>query len=431
MAAFESSAQNNIGLISTPLRAFMNSFAAVRGFFSRNRKVFTLGFVGLMISSVGDLLAGATLGSMTQTLSELAGLMILIPPAIGMRGNIFGALGSRLGTAMNIGTFELSLQKGSMLRQNFEASLLLTVVMSFLMGVMASAIATLLGVEAEPMEVFVFISVVGGVLAGIVLVFINILVADVGFRRGWDIDNFSAPIITAAGDVVTLPMLFLAAFLVKDGFTSQTFLEAFALVLLVIAIYLTWRVWRMQAGETRRIVMQTAPVLVLCIILDIGAGLVIDNEIGALVASAALLVLIPPFLEDANALGGILTSRLASLLHMGLLEPSKVPSKLALENFAIIYVFALWVFTLVGVTAYIVALALGLGSPSFWGLVGISLLAGMLTVTVLNLISYYVAVYTFKFNLDPDDHSIPITSSAIDFVGAIFFIAVVVLIGGL
>jgi mgtE-like transporter len=408
----------------------MNPVADVRGFFSRNRKVFTLGFVALMISSVGDLLAGATLGSMSEALSALAGLMILIPPAIGMRGNIFGALGSRLGTAMNIGTFELSWRKGSLLRQNFEASLLLTVIMSFLMGVMASGIATLLGVEAEPVEVFVFISVAGGVLAGIVLVFINILVAFIGFRRGWDIDNFSAPIITAAGDIVTLPMLFLAAILVMDGYISQAFLEAFALVLLVIAAYLSWRVWRMKAGETRRIVVQTAPVLVLCIVLDIGAGLTIENELEALVASAALLVLIPPFLEDANALGGILTSRLSSMLHMGLLEPRKVPGKLALENFAIIYIFALWVFTLVGVTAYVVAWALGLGSPSLVNLVGISLLAGMLTVTVLNLISYYVAIYTFKFNLDPDDHSIPITSSAIDFVGAIFFIAVVVLIGG-
>jgi mgtE-like transporter len=409
----------------------MNSFATIRGFFSRNRKVFTLGFVGLMISSVGDLLAGATLGSMTETLSMMAGLMILIPPAIGMRGNIFGALGSRLGTAMNIGTFELSMRKGSLLRQNFEASLLLTVIMSFLMGVMASAMATLLGAEAEPMEVFVFISVVGGVLAGIALVFINILVAYVGFERGWDIDNFSAPIITAAGDVVTLPLLFLAAILLRDGYTSEAFLEAFSILLLVIAVYLTWRVWRMRKEETRRIVVQTAPVLVLCILLDIGAGLIIDNEIGALVASAALLVVIPPFLEDANALGGILTSRLASLLHMGLLEPKKVPGKLALENFAIIYVFAIWVFTLVGATAYIVALAMGLGSPSFFELVGLSLLAGMLTVTVLNLLSYYVAVYTFRFNLDPDDHSIPLTSSAIDFVGAVFFIAVVVLLAGL
>jgi mgtE-like transporter len=50
---------------------------------------------------------------------------------------------------------------------------------------------------------------------------------------------------------------------------------------------------------------------------------------------------------------------------------------------------------------------------------------------VLNILSYYVAVYTFRFNLDPDDHSIPLTSSAIDFVGAVFFIGVVVLIGGL
>jgi mgtE-like transporter len=281
------------------------------------------------------------------------------------------------------------------------------------------------------MEVFVFISVVGGVLAGIALVFINILVAYVGFERGWDIDNFSAPIITAAGDVVTLPLLFLAAILLRDGYTSEAFLEAFSILLLVIAVYLTWRVWRMRKEETRRIVVQTAPVLVLCILLDIGAGLIIDNEIGALVASAALLVVIPPFLEDANALGGILTSRLASLLHMGLLEPKKVPGKLALENFAIIYVFAIWVFTLVGATAYIVALAMGLGSPSFFELVGLSLLAGMLTVTVLNLLSYYVAVYTFRFNLDPDDHSIPLTSSAIDFVGAVFFIAVVVLLAGL
>jgi mgtE-like transporter len=108
-----------------------------------------------------------------------------------------------------------------------------------------------------------------------------------------------------------------------------------------------------------------------------------------------------------------------------------LPGKVALENFAIIYIFALWVFTLVGVTSHIVALALGLGSPGLAYMVGLSLLAGLLTVTVLNLLSYYIAVYTFKFNLDPDDHSIPLTSSAIDLVGALFFIGCVVLLSGL
>ena len=50
-----------------------------RSFFSRNRSVFSLGLVALMISSLGDLLAGATLGFMTNTMELLPGLMILIP----------------------------------------------------------------------------------------------------------------------------------------------------------------------------------------------------------------------------------------------------------------------------------------------------------------------------------------------------------------
>jgi mgtE-like transporter len=142
-----------------------------------------------------------------------------------------------------------------------------------------------------------------------------------------------------------------------------------------------------------------------------------------------LLVLIPPFLEDANALGGILTSRLSSLLHMGILAPRKVPGKVALENFAIIYIFALWVFILVGVSSYAVAVLLNLGTPSLGQMVLLTLVAGLVTVTVLNLVSYYVAVLTFRLSLDPDDHSIPLTSSAIDSIGAISLMVFIVVFG--
>ena len=38
----------------------------------------------------------------------LPGLIVLVPAAIGMRGNVFGALGSRLGTQIHAGTFRLS-----------------------------------------------------------------------------------------------------------------------------------------------------------------------------------------------------------------------------------------------------------------------------------------------------------------------------------
>jgi mgtE-like transporter len=402
----------------------------IASFFGRNRSVFTLGFIGLVISSVGDLAAGATLGFMTNTLALLPGLMILIPPAIGMRGNIFGALGSRLGTAMHVGTFELSLKRGSMLRQNLVASLLLTMIMSFLMGVMAKFISVALGVDSISVEDFIFISVLGGALAGVVIVLINILVASIGYRRGWDIDNISAPIITAAGDIVTLPMLFIAALIVTGSFSHflSSNVLAFSLLFLAVTVYLAYRAFGMKKSETRRIIMQSAPILLICIVLDIAAGITIDNQISSLVTLPALLVLIPPFLEDANALGGILTSRLSSMLHMGTLEPTRAPNRTTWENFAIIYIFSIWVFTLVGVTSHFVAVILGLGSPGLLQMVLLSLSAGFVTVTILNFISYYVAIYAYKFGLDPDDHSIPLTSSAIDAIGAISLMVMIILL---
>src|ERR1043165_10006263 len=66
------------------------------------------GFFALLIASGGALVTGLTLASITNTLTTLPGLFILIPAAIGMRGNIFGALGSRLGPQIHAGTFRLS-----------------------------------------------------------------------------------------------------------------------------------------------------------------------------------------------------------------------------------------------------------------------------------------------------------------------------------
>lgn len=264
----------------------------VRTFFSNNRTVFTMGFSALMISSTADILAGVTLGAMTNTLELLPGLMVLIPPAIGMRGNIFGALGSRLGTSMHIGTFELSLRKGSILRQNMEASLILTMLISFLMGVLAYLLSHALGLVHISVQQFIFISVFGGVLAGLVLLVVNVIVATLGFRRNWDIDNISAPLLTAAGDIVTLPMLFVAALIVLhvQGDLMGLFYDLMMVLFLVITLLLVFVAVRRREAETKRIFMQSAPVLAICTLLDLGAGITIEDQLVHLVAFPALLV---------------------------------------------------------------------------------------------------------------------------------------------
>src|SRR5665648_407660 len=95
------------------------------------------GIAGLLVSTVFGLIAGVFLGSITDTLKLLPGLMILIPAAIGMRGNIFGALGSRLGTAQHAGMFSTHISKQSILGQNIYATSTITIVISVALGIIA------------------------------------------------------------------------------------------------------------------------------------------------------------------------------------------------------------------------------------------------------------------------------------------------------
>src|SRR6476659_2576709 len=99
------------------------------------------GLTALLVSSAGDLIAGLTLGAITHTLEQLPGLLVLVPAAIGMRGNIFGALGSRLGTSIHAGTYRLSRRTDTLVGQNMVASLALSLSTSLVLAVLAKAIA--------------------------------------------------------------------------------------------------------------------------------------------------------------------------------------------------------------------------------------------------------------------------------------------------
>ena len=169
-----------------------------------------MGLTALVIAGTADLFAGLLLDQMEDYLLTITGMMILIYSAIGMRGNIFGAMGSRIGTAMNIGTFEMSLKRGTVLRANFDSAIALTLVMSIAMGVTTWAVALVFFGGKADVWGLVFISTVGGFLAGLIVLGFNILIAYAGSKRGWDVDNISAPLIAAIGDIVTMPMIFLS-----------------------------------------------------------------------------------------------------------------------------------------------------------------------------------------------------------------------------
>src|SRR5437764_795026 len=60
---------------------------------------------------------------------------------------------------------------------------------------------------------FMVVSVVGALLSSVVVLVLTVAVAAFCANRDLDLDNVAAPIVTAAGDMVTLPSLFLATYL--------------------------------------------------------------------------------------------------------------------------------------------------------------------------------------------------------------------------
>jgi mgtE-like transporter len=384
------------------------------------------GFVALLLSSGGDLLAGLTLGSITGTLESLPGLLVLVPAAIGMRGNVFGALGSRLGTSVHTGTFHMSRRLDTVVGQNLAASISMSLSVSLALAFLAKAICVGFGLENTiSVADFVVISVIGGFLSSIVVMLITVGVATLSVRRSWDLDNVTSPIVTAAGDMVTLPALFLATYLVGIPWVTgviAVLCTVAGLVALVASV-------RSRAPILGRIARESLPVLMLAGTVDIVAGLTIEKRFSSFVLYPALLVLVPPFLEDSGALGGILSARVSTKLHLGTLVPGRGSFRAVGEDVLLIYMYSVPVFVLLGISADIAAGVAGLNSPGGLEMIAVSLLAGALTTTFAVLVGFYGAVAAYRLGLDPDNHGIPIVTSSLDLLGALALILAIVALG--
>ncbi len=395
------------------------------GLIGPDRESARQGSYALLVSSGGDLLAGVTLGSILSTLEELPGLLVLIPAAIALRGNIFGALGSRLGTAILTGTFILSRRRSTLVGQNLLSSLALTFVMSLALAALAKTIAVAFHLDSMSMLDFAIVSMVGGVISSAAVMAITVGVAAGSVRYGWDMDSVAAPVITAAGDMVTVPSLFLATYCVDIPVLSPA-LGALAVGLAVVSLV---AVVRSGLPLLKRIVAESLPILLLAGMIDIVAGITFEKRLEAFATLPALLVLVPPFLTKTGALGGILAARLSSKLHLGIIEPTVRPSRAARADFRLIAVYAVPVFTLLAVSTDLVSLLLGLESPGTARMVGISLIGGLLATTACLAITYYGAIAAYRLGLDPDNHGIPLVTSSMDLIGAIALIFALLLMG--
>ncbi len=399
----------------------------VFGYLTEEKESLRQGFAALFVSSVGELVAGIVLAGIAGTLEELVGLAVLIPAAIGMRGAIFGAMGSRLSTSIQTGLFSFSLRRG-VLAENVQAAAVLSLVSGVFLAFLARYLSDILGVATELSVVdYIVISTVGGIVAGALLLVITVFVARTSVARGWDMDNIAAPMLTAAGDILTLPSLVLAAYFID----IPVFSGSLALVLVVVAVAVTVLGFRLGTQNLGRILAESLPILAITGTVTILVGVALEERSEQFTTLLALSVLLPAFLQEGGALGGILSSRLSSKIHLGLLAPRGLPPMAAFRDFVLIYTFATGVYLFIGAASHVLAVALfpDGSSPGLLAMMGISTLAGLIATTAAVLAAYYGSVASYRLGLDPDTYGIPIITAAVDLLGFMSLIIALIIFG--
>ena len=272
---------------------------------------------------------------------------------------------------------------------------------------------------------FIVVSVFGGTIASLVVLMITLGLAVGSARFGWDLDNVTAPLVSASGDFVTLPALVLATTLIRRGWLTRTL----AVMMAVLAIIVCAVIIRSTMKVCRRILKESLPILLGAGVLSLIAGLTLEASIDRFLAFTVLLVILPGFLSTGGALGGILSSRLATKVHLGFVEPTTIPQGEARTDIAITFVLALPIYVLLAVLAGLVAGPTNQTSPGLLTLIAVAVTGGMMVTTFVAAVAYYATLVVVRFGLDPDNHGIPIVTACLDVVGASVFVGALLVWG--
>ncbi|RLI91322.1 MAG: hypothetical protein DRO95_04545 [Candidatus Altiarchaeales archaeon] len=395
----------------------------VKSYLTESIKTLREGYAAIVLSIITDILAGIFLGRFHEILRWMPGLIVLIPGAIALRGNIFGSLGSRLGSGIHLGLIDKFELRNSFVIENVKATLYLTILFSILLGAISSFLCKFVKIECIGIEYFVVISLFGGLISGIIMLVLTFLIAFVSSSKGYDPDNVTTPLITALGDFFTVPSIIVSAILVGNLIKFNPILiEVLWYIVILVFIGNIMYVILREGRNVWRIVCESSAVLVLCSFLGSISGILIEYNLSKFLLLPSLLVMIPAFLEEGGNIGSILASRLSSRLHLGLIEPEfKLDKNLVMELISS-FILCFCVFPLVGIMNFISSKLTNLQTLNLIDTILLTTISGVILTIIISLITVLLSFISYRRGYDPDNILIPIVTSTADILGIMILI---------
>jgi mgtE-like transporter len=175
------------------------------------------------------------------------------------------------------------------------------------------------------------------------------------------------------------------------------------------------------------IVRSTLPLLIALAVVGTLSGIVLQEFEDELLRFPSVLILVPALIGVGGNLGAILSSRLSTAVHLGILE-LKISNVVFKNNVLAVAIASVSIFLTLGLSAFAFGALFGVDTISLHVMLALALASGGILMAVLVPVSLVVVYYGHRHRLDPDDIAIPVVTTIGDIVGVLSLLAVIVIL---
>ncbi|MGD0978538.1 MAG: magnesium transporter [Candidatus Bathyarchaeia archaeon] len=368
-------------------------------------------------AGVGGLIAGLIVAWQLGVFHTVPWAIALYPTVLTAKSVISGTFSGRLNTALHIGTLSPRFS-GNMgfVGRTFQRALALTMVTSVVMSIVSTILGSLFWGITPANFSDVLTVVVATMSLGLTLYFFTLSVTFTAFKKGLDLDSVAYPIVATIADVfITVCYAIAVNLYFKFGYTGKYAVLLIAIVPAVLVLYSFSRGVH-EIGFSKTIKTSILALMLVAVIASVTGTILQEINVGAALwiggralYPASLFAAYPALIELVGDVALVIGSTATTRLVLGLLEPRFS----AMKNHAM-QILGAWAASAVAsipLSAASLFLTGAFGLPAFYVLTSALLATNAFALVAMTLVSYALAILTFKKGLDPDHLVIPIESA--------------------